>query len=134
LGDPVRIVEFGFDYLRGIKNDQLGTYFLIDSFEDTTIVGVEDEPSLPKSFHLSQNYPNPFNPTTSIKYSVLSTQQINLTVYNILGQKVKTLVDEEKFPGEYTISFDGLNLSSGIYFYRLTAGQYSETKKMILQK
>ncbi len=131
-GNVVRFMELGFDFLRGIKEN--GDYFLLDPFEDTTVVGVEDEPSLPKSFHLSQNYPNPFNPQTSIRYTVLSSKYVNLTVYNVLGQKVKTLVDEEKFPGEYTISFDGSNLSSGIYFYRLTAGQYTETKKMILQK
>lgn len=133
-GNTVRFIELGFDFLRGVKDDQFSTRFLIDPFEDTTIVGVEDEPNLPKNFHLFQNYPNPFNPTTSIKYSVESIKYIQITVYDILGREITKLVNEEKFPGEYTISFDGSNLSSGIYFYRLTSGQYTETKKMILQK
>jgi len=134
LGDPVRIVDFGFDFLRGIKNDEFGTYFLIDSFEDTTIVGIEDEFNLPESFTLFQNYPNPFNPTTSIRYSVLSSTYVNLTVYNVLGQEIQTLVNEEKYPGMYEVVFDASHLSSGMYLYRLTIGQYTETKKMILQK
>jgi hypothetical protein len=131
-GNTVRFIELGLDFLNGIVDD--AHVFLIDPFEDTTVVGVEDEPNLPSDFRLFQNYPNPFNPTTSIKYSVESIQYIQIAVYNILGQEVQKLVDEEKFPGEYTISFDGSNLPSGIYFYRLQTDSFSETKKMILQK
>jgi hypothetical protein len=107
---------------------------LIDKMGEDSIVSVEDESSLPSDFRLFQNYPNPFNPTTSIRYSVLSSTYVNLTVYNVLGQEIQTLVNEEKYPGMYEVVFDASHLSSGIYFYRLTAGQYTETKKMILQK
>ena len=87
------------------------------------------------TFTLSQNYPNPFNPTTNIVYTLPRKEHVKLTVYNILGQEVATLVDEEKSPGEYTVTFDGSGLPSGFYFYRLyTAGGVSETRKMILLK
>jgi len=107
---------------------------LIDKMGEDSIVSVEDESSLPSEFRLLQNYPNPFNPTTSIRYSVLNSTYVNLTVYDILGREVAMLVNEEKYPGTYTVTLDASGLSSGIYFYRLTAGQYTETKKMILQK
>ncbi len=89
----------------------------------------------PKSFELSQNYPNPFNPTTSIKYKVVSSTYVRLTVYDMLGREVAVLVDEEKPAGGYTITFDGSNLSSGVYFYRLqTSDGYVAVKKMNLLK
>ena len=132
LGDPIRIMELGFDFLHGINDS--GTYFLIDSFEDTTIVGIEDESGLPSDFRLFQNYPNPFNPQTSIRYTVLSSTYVNLIVYDILGREVTTLVNEEKYSGMYEVVFDASHLSSGIYFCRLTTGKYTETKKMVLQK
>jgi len=89
---------------------------------------------LTDDFHLGQNYPNPFNPTTSIQYAIGSRQFISLKVYDILGKEVATLVNKEKPAGEHKIEFDAGNLSSGIYFYRLIAEKYIETKKMILKK
>ncbi|MEW6616883.1 MAG: T9SS type A sorting domain-containing protein [Patescibacteria group bacterium] len=113
---------------------------VIDDFEDTT-VPVEKEPTLPNSFKLFQNYPNPSNPTTSIKYEVSSIMNVKLVVYDILGREVAILVNEEKFPGKYEIQFNGSKLSSaqgglasGTYFYVLRAGNFSETKKMLLVK
>jgi photosystem II stability/assembly factor-like uncharacterized protein len=94
----------------------------------------EPTPTVPSRFTLSQNYPNPFNPTTSILYTVSSREYTTLTVYNVLGQKVATLVDEEKAPGSYTATFDGSKLPSGIYLYRLQAGNFTQTKKMVLVK
>lgn len=85
-------------------------------------------------FALYQNYPNPFNPVTTIKFSIPEKQNVKISVYNALGQKIKVLFDEIKDAGIYTINFDGSELSSGIYFYRIDAGKYSDVKKMILMK
>ncbi|MBM2841753.1 MAG: xylanase [Bacteroidetes bacterium] len=101
---------------------------------------VENE-DLPEAVSLSQNYPNPFNPTTTINYSLSSqervgvrSQQVLLAVYDLLGREVATLVNEAKEPGEYSVVFDGSNLSSGVYFYRLRAGEFVETKKLVIMK
>jgi len=83
---------------------------------------------------LQQNYPNPFNPSTSIQYAISSTQFVTLKVYDLLGREVATLVNEEKTTGSYEVEFNGNNLTSGIYFYKLQAGSFVETKKMVLIK
>jgi len=88
----------------------------------------------PQTFVLSQNFPNPFNPTTKIKYFIPKTSLVTIKVYDILGKEVTTLVNEEKSPGNYEVEFNGKSLASGIYFYRLQAGGFVETKKMILLK
>ena len=93
----------------------------------------------PKNYALFQNYPNPFNPSTTIKYSIpdVGTQHavsVQLKVYDLLGSEVTTLVNEEKSPGNYKVKFDGSNLSSGVYFYSLQAGSFSQTKKLVLIK
>lgn len=86
------------------------------------------------SYKLQQNYPNPFNPQTIIKFSLAETQPVTLKVYDVLGSEVITLVNEVKEPGDYSISFDGSNLSSGIYIYKLNAGTFTSVKKMMLTK
>ena len=86
------------------------------------------------TFNLSQNYPNPFNPTTKIAYSIPKTSFVKLKVYDILGREVATLVDEEKSAGNYKVNFDGSNLTSGIYLFKIQVGNYSSVKKMILLK
>jgi len=97
---------------------------------------IEDESNFtkPTDFLLSQNYPNPFNPTTSIQYAVSNRQFVSLKVYDVLGNEVATLVNEEKPGGSYEIEFNGDGLTSGIYFYQLKAGSFVETKKMVLLK
>lgn len=99
-----------------------------------TPVGVEESNSIPNTFSLEQNYPNPFNPTTTIKYSIPKQSNINLKVFDVLGSEVKTLVRKEQQQSNYEIEFDGNELSSGIYFFRLHAGDFVDTKKMILLK
>jgi photosystem II stability/assembly factor-like uncharacterized protein len=89
---------------------------------------------VPSETKLQQNYPNPFNPQTKIRFSIMSTQHTTLTVYDILGRRVAVLVDEKKAPGRYEVAFDGARLASGMYIYRLTAGPYVETRKMLLLK
>ncbi len=89
---------------------------------------------IPDKFELSQNYPNPFNPTTRISFKVASYKVIKLQVFDILGKEITTLVNEKLQPGTYETSFDASKLPSGIYFYRLSAGDFSETKKLTLIK
>jgi len=115
--------------LRGI--DSMGNVVVYDNF---TLVGIENEAQIPSEFVLEQNYPNPFNPSTTIKFTIPKTEYVNLTVYNLLGQKVKTLVSEEKNQGSYEVVFNASNLPSGMYVYRLQAGNSVRTKKMILVK
>jgi len=96
-------------------------------------VDVEDEVIL-SSYELAQNYPNPFNPLTQINYNVGEGGLVNLKVYNILGMEVATLVNEYKPVGSYQVSFDGNDLSSGVYIYNLSVNNYTKTRKMILEK
>ena len=100
---------------------------------------IEVNIEIPKIFSLEQNYPNPFNPITMIKFTIpennlIQPQKAVIDVYNVLGQKISTLVNEEKLPGIYKIEFDGSKYTSGIYFYKLTVGKFSQIKKMILTK
>lgn len=95
-------------------------------------VSVPDDKLITEEFELKQNYPNPFNPSTSIKYAISSRQFVTLKVYNILGDEIATLVNEEKPSGVYDVKFDAASLSSGMYIYKLQAGSFVETKKMIL--
>ena len=86
----------------------------------------------PTKFELSQNYPNPFNPATTIKFGLPSDTKVTLEVYNIVGQKVVTLVNEQMTAGYHQVEFSASNLASGIYFFRIGAGNFVKTKKLIL--
>ena len=88
----------------------------------------------PEGIKLYQNYPNPFNPSTIIKYSLTKSSQVNLNVFDVAGRKVKELVNKIQSEGEYTSEFDGKGLPSGVYFYKLKAGDYTESREMILMK
>jgi len=94
----------------------------------------EGSDGIPKRTELAQNYPNPFNPSTKITYSIPRQSKATLKVFNVFGSEVATLVNKEQPRGNYEVEFDGTNLSSGIYFYRLSAGDFIETRKMILLK
>ena len=89
---------------------------------------------IPNYYSLSQNYPNPFNPSTSIKFSMPKGDNVKLVIFDILGREVKTLVNEFKNAGTYDVNFDASTLSSGVYFYRLEAGEFTDTKRMLLVK
>ena len=97
-------------------------------------VAVEVDEVVPDEYSLSQNYPNPFNPSTTIKYSVPQSSFVKIKVYNTIGQEIAELVNQELQIGNYEVTFDARNLPSGIYFYRIEAGNFVETKKMILLK
>jgi len=100
----------------------------------SSTVGFEDEELQPLTYSLVQNYPNPFNPSTTIKYSIPELSKVMLTLFNLLGEEVVTLVNEEQNAGNYSIEFNAASLPSGVYFYQLTAGSFIETKKMLLLK
>ncbi len=98
-----------------------------------TLPSVEDY-LVPKSFDLSQNYPNPFNPTTTIEYSIPRDANVSIKIFDVLGKEVATLVNEQRSAGTYIINWNASNFSSGLYFYRITAGEFADTKKMFLIK
>ncbi len=114
-----------------VSNGNLTTY---DTAKIKIITGIVIIGGLPTEYTLSQNYPNPFNPSTSIDFSIPKESQVVLKIYNLLGQEVATLVNKDMRAGNYTYQFNANNLSSGIYIYRLQAGDYSFTKKMTLLK
>jgi hypothetical protein len=108
-------------------------------------IGIKNLSSeVPTKFNLEQNYPNPFNPTTKIKFDIpshlsfpnasIGNPFVSLKIYDVLGREIQTLVNEKLQPGSYEVTFNGSNLSSGIYFYQLKAGEYIENKKMVLIK
>ncbi len=106
---------------------------------ELNLEAAKDTDSRPQRFSLSQNYPNPFNPQTSIRYALPQDAQVRLTIYNLLGQKITTLVDEQQSAGYRTVWWDGKDaagdeVASGVYFYRLTAGEFSEVRKMMMVK
>lgn len=116
--------------IRTVPDTEAHTDVLIDY---TT--GVKNSKDLILSgFSLDQNYPNPFNPSTTINYIVPKLSLITLKVYDVLGRKVSTLVNEEEMPGKYTVTFDSGKLSSGVYFYQLSSNGYTSIKKMLLLK
>ncbi len=106
------------------------------NFDTSSIVSVKEiySGNIPEEYFLSQNYPNPFNPSTKIKYSVPQSSTVMIKVFDILGNEIETLVNEEKPAGTYEITWNAESLPSGVYLYKLQAGSYVETKKMILMK
>ncbi|HTK81625.1 MAG TPA: T9SS type A sorting domain-containing protein, partial [Bacteroidota bacterium] len=89
---------------------------------------------MPKAYALYQNYPNPFNPSTTIRFDVPKASNISLKIYDVLGQEVETLVNEERGAGRYSVNFDAGNFPSGVYYFRIIAGDFSDVKKLLLAK
>jgi len=125
--DPGSTVQDGRPVTRA---SQKFLRFLVD-FRTTD---VREEGKIANSYKLSQNYPNPFNPSTKIVYAVPAKSDVKLTVYNMVGQKVATLVDGVREAGSYEAEFFAPNLASGVYYYTLKAGSFTSTKKMLLMK
>jgi len=110
-------------------------YSAARSFKTIRTTAVEKlDGSIPSDYALSQNYPNPFNPTTTIRYDIPANGWVTLKVYDILGREVATLVNGMESPGYKEVNFNANKLPSGIYFYRLTAGTFTETRKLVLMK
>jgi poly(3-hydroxybutyrate) depolymerase len=114
--------------------DVIWDFLKIQTRSGVTSVERDDSYSTPVHFQLYQNYPNPFNPATRIKYQLAKSSHVELKIYNLAGQEIATLVNELQAAGEYDVTWQSKGLPSGVYFYRLQAGGFSETKKLILQK
>ncbi|MFQ5582900.1 MAG: T9SS type A sorting domain-containing protein, partial [Calditrichia bacterium] len=100
-----------------------------------TLLGIEQvSATIPEDFALKQNYPNPFNPVTTIEFDLRQASHVTLEIYNVMGQKVTTLINDRMGPGTYRADFDASALPSGIYFYKLKAGDFSSVKKMTLTR
>jgi len=143
-GKPVGVEYIGMDYKTVTLSfplyymilseaKEMAEYIMTDKFEE--VMPVEnDENVLPSEYSLSQNYPNPFNPSTKIKYSIPQSSQVIIKVFDVLGNEVKTLVNEEKQVGSYEVEFNAPSLPSGVYFYRLQVNEFTQAQKMILLK
>jgi hypothetical protein len=109
---------------------------LLDVNPDSPVIteNTVTENLVPKEFSISQNYPNPFNPSTQINFSLPNTSNVRITVFDITGKEVTTLVNRSVEAGRHTVNFDSNGLSSGVYFYNITAGNFTQTMKMILAK
>ncbi len=110
------------------------TIWSVGTWNDEPLTSVDKSENPPSKFELMQNYPNPFNPSTTIKYQIPSNSMVTIKIYNVLGQEVKTLVNQMKNPGNYEVQFNANNLASGTYIYRLQAGPLVQVKKMLLLK
>ena len=140
----------GSDTLITVWNDQVSTTYNFPLTAEVNSVGIDPDEWILRdveqvtdvmetqkklfTYKLEANYPNPFNPSTAISFSIPERAKVNLTVYDILGNEIATLINEEKEGGNYTINFDASDLTSGIYFYRLTSGGISQSRKMLLIK
>lgn len=121
-----------FNFKVEIESD--GWTYWIDSIRINVVTGVEDEVVIPSAFKLEQNFPNPFNPSTKISWQSPVSSHQTIKVYDVLGNEVATLIDEFRSAGSYEVEFDAEKFSSGVYFYKLTAGNFISTRKMLLLK
>ena len=101
---------------------------------DNHFMQTQDDIWAPLTSVLDQNYPNPFNPSTTIKYELSETSHVNLSVFDVLGRRVSVLVNETRRPGIYETEFDGSHFASGVYFYRLQAGEFTQSKRLLILK
>ncbi len=135
--EPIRILDGStFDELVGILYYSFGNYKLIPRKNDDFIgyTDIDDDVELPEVYSLSQNYPNPFNPTTVINYSIPEVTNVKLKIYDMLGREIRTLVNQEQSAGVYNVEFNASSLSSGVYFFRIEAGNFVASKKLLLLK
>ncbi len=135
LEGMLRFNSFQLKYPSGSQITSGTIYFAQLQLAKGTVTAVEPAPvSVPLTFELLQNYPNPFNPTTNIGFRIANSELVTLKVYDVLGREISTLVNEVRPAGVYTIRWDASALPSGVYFYRLRAGDFIQTKKLVLTK
>ena len=128
------VVGQGFVGMMTGANTVIETGFLVDTLFRTVVTSVAERSEVPREFKLCQNYPNPFNPSTTIKYELPKSSMVTMSVYDMLGRQVSVLVDERRDAGVHEVKFEGPNLASGVYFYRLQAGDFTQTKRLLLLK
>ncbi len=123
-----------------IGENNYSSYSALASFNTGTgVTSVKEETIVPSNFYMSQNYPNPFNPTTNIKFGIPEASNVKVVIYNMLGQQIKVLVNNAFAAGTYNLTWDGTNdmgvkVAGGAYIYRISAGNFISTKKMVLLK
>jgi hypothetical protein len=128
----VGVDSMGYAIKYSISSGNVGAARLVEyALEPATI---PEDRTVPRDFSLEQNYPNPFNPTTGIRFQVPSISDVKISVFDLLGREVAVLVNERKGPGSYEVKFDGSGVASGVYFYRLQAGNFVQSKKLLLLK
>jgi hypothetical protein len=137
---PEMVDKYDYTIFFRIGDIKYDTTFVLDGDKsidfniDAVVVNINEPEEIPTTYSLSQNYPNPFNPTTTIQYAIPKDEFVKLTVYDITGKVVKELVNGHKAAGKYSVEFNASSYSSGIYYYKLEAGQYKRKKKMMLVK
>jgi len=133
VGDlPARLTAIHFKDGYGWAVGENG--LILRTGDGSTWIDEKNKLVYPSKFELFQNYPNPFNPSTTIKYALAKSEHVIITVYNTLGQKIESLLDKPMPTGHYQINFNGQDLPSGVYYYRMEAGEYIQTYKMLLVK
>jgi hypothetical protein len=130
IWDDAKLAAFSSSY----DWEKVNAGFLAAGGKEFDVTGIKEVTNLPHKYSLSQNYPNPFNPTTNINFSLEKSSNVTLEIYNILGQRVATLVNKYMQTGSYTFQFDASKLSSGVYIYRIEAGEFNSARKMIVLK
>jgi hypothetical protein len=129
LSAPLNALQFKDGYGWAV-----GDNGLVLRYRDPTWIEDEKEMSglIPAYYKLSQNYPNPFNPLTTIEFDLPKTSDVKIEVYNMIGQKIHTLINKKLQAGKHHVTFNAKNISSGVYFYRINTGEFQDVKKMIL--
>lgn len=120
--------------LRSVNNNGNSGWSLFNSFGTSMLTGIKRNDQIPKTYQLSQNYPNPFNPSTNIEFRIPKNERVSLKIYDVIGREVKTLVDKQLSAGNYKVNWNAGDMASGVYFYRIVAGNFIQTKKLILLK
>jgi hypothetical protein len=131
---PSDTLNIGFAIAGGLDLEELRTAVSDARIKYKTIINDTTGSEIPDKFSLYQNYPNPFNPNTRISYSIPEQSNVSLKIYDILGNEVQTIINRLQPAGKYTIEFKSAGLASGVYFYRIQAGSFSEVKKMLILK
>ena len=132
---PGSSIDYGWEgnETRDINaNKEIWNFF--KQYDLVTEIDDSEKDGIITIFNLSQNYPNPFNPSTTIKYSIPKQSYVGLKIYDLLGEEIETLINEEKPAGNYQVEFKAANLPSGVYFYRIRAGSFNQVRKMLLIK
>jgi len=131
--------QFNYDFVHadgshGVHNTKYARDLLTSAIANFTPTGVEEEEGIPMTYKMSQNYPNPFNPSTTIKFSIPKASNVKLTIFDAIGREVAVLIDKQMNAGNYSFNWNAINLSSGIYLYKIESNNFIDVKKMILLK